>query len=391
MSLTAALFAQSRWHKENSGTNRDLSFVTVINDSVFVVGDSGTILISTNGHDWNMQQTGTSFSLAGLTGNTEKLVTVGENGTIFTSDNRIDWVKELSGTERNLNSVTWDGEKFVAVGDSGTIIISFNGVSWINKSTDSEFMLKSVACNNTTLAAVGRKNTVWDSCAVILTSTDGVSWKSQSVEQYAPLNHILWNGLKFYAVGCNSTILNSIDGNEWNICNAGSVGSQELTSITKYFDRYLTAFGENYLFFSYFDDMLWTEYEPSSLPQTTLQSIAWLDRYILFIAVGINGMIYTAEDDDTSVLITIDKNSQNRNIDICISNKILRAFIPHNMMKGNVSIEIYSLTGKKILATSNSTADCEYTLALTNCAPGVYQLSVNNGRKRLTRQFIYSH
>ena len=97
--------------------------------SLFVaVGDSGTILTSTNGVTWTPRTSGVSNSLLGVTySDTLNLfVAVGTLGTILTSTNGVTWTSQTSGVFTDLYGVTYSDKLnlFVVVGDDGTIVLS---------------------------------------------------------------------------------------------------------------------------------------------------------------------------------------------------------------------------------------------------------------------------
>jgi len=63
-------------------------------------------------------------------------VTVGESGTILTSSDGTTWDNRTSGTSYRLYEVTYGNGTFVTVGRSGTILTSSdNGTSWDNRTS----------------------------------------------------------------------------------------------------------------------------------------------------------------------------------------------------------------------------------------------------------------
>lgn len=92
-----------------------IHFSTVWNNTIVMVEDYGTILISTNdGYTWYSKNSGTSNTLNAITFGNNTFVSVGN-----------------SGTSNTLNGITFGNNTFVAVGDYGTILISTNnGYTW---------------------------------------------------------------------------------------------------------------------------------------------------------------------------------------------------------------------------------------------------------------------
>jgi len=71
------------------------------------VGNSGTILTSSDGISWTKRTSGTSKYLRGVTYGNGLFVTVGESGTILTSPDGNSWTKRTSGTSKYLRGVTY--------------------------------------------------------------------------------------------------------------------------------------------------------------------------------------------------------------------------------------------------------------------------------------------
>ena len=57
-------------------------------------------------------------------------MTVGESGTILTSSDGVTWTSRTSGTSDKIREVTYGNSTFVTVGDNGTILTSTDGTSW---------------------------------------------------------------------------------------------------------------------------------------------------------------------------------------------------------------------------------------------------------------------
>ena len=77
------------------------------------VGNSGTILTSSDGISWTKRTSGTSKYLRGVTYGNGLFVTGGFFGTILTSPDGITWTERTSGIFRNLYGVTYGNGIFV--------------------------------------------------------------------------------------------------------------------------------------------------------------------------------------------------------------------------------------------------------------------------------------
>jgi len=70
------------------------------------VGQSGTILTSSDGTSWTSRTSGTSIKLMEITFGNSTFVAVGQEGTILTSSDGTSWTSRTSGTSKGLLAVT---------------------------------------------------------------------------------------------------------------------------------------------------------------------------------------------------------------------------------------------------------------------------------------------
>lgn len=382
-----SLFAQSRWSKLNSSTTKDLSFVAVLSRQIFAVGDSGIVLTAANSSSpWQSLPTPTKKKLTCITRSMGLIVAVGLNGTILTSSNDTSWQPQSSGTLQPLNSVLWSGKKFIAVGDSGTILTSSDGALWVKQLINKKYSLKSIAGDSSNLVAVGANKSA-NPVAAILTSNDGLTWTSQTSGSFPPLNCVIWVNkvAMFYAVGENGSIINSTDGSTWTLKN---VDNLSLLSITTYYDDFLLTLGGSGTIFgkNRFSEN-WYKHN-TSISGLSLKSLAWDGNY--FYAVGQEGMVYRAPEDDTSVPMDIKDGTKNSDIMISISNRMLSTSLPQFMAGNGYSVQIFTLSGEKLFETSQFSKSINCFFSLGDFSSGVYQLIVSSGHKRLCKQFVYT-
>ena len=71
-------------------------------------------------------------------------VTVGESGTILTSSDGVTWTSRTSGTSDKIREVTYGNSSFVTVGDNGTILTSTDGTSWTLRTSGTSEDLRGV-------------------------------------------------------------------------------------------------------------------------------------------------------------------------------------------------------------------------------------------------------
>ena len=80
------------------------------------VGNSGTILTSSDGISWTKRTSRKWGYLKGVTSGNGLFVTDGNSGTILTSPDGNSWTKRTSGTSKYLRGVTYGNGLFVTVG-----------------------------------------------------------------------------------------------------------------------------------------------------------------------------------------------------------------------------------------------------------------------------------
>jgi len=117
------------------------------------VGDSGTILTSSDGTTWTERTSGISEYLGGVTYGNGLFVTVGNSGTILTSSDGTTWTPGSlyhSGPQRTyvlptwFRGVTYGNGTFVTVGDRGIILTSSDGISWTQRTFGTSEFLRGV-------------------------------------------------------------------------------------------------------------------------------------------------------------------------------------------------------------------------------------------------------
>ena len=125
------------WSAIESGTTANLNGGAGMPfGPAWVIGDSGTILRSTDGGSWNPTASGTTADLHGLAeSNLTNLYVVGESGTILKStDAGASWSPRPSGTTQTLRAISiskTSATHLIAVGFQGTVLRSTDaGDSW---------------------------------------------------------------------------------------------------------------------------------------------------------------------------------------------------------------------------------------------------------------------
>jgi photosystem II stability/assembly factor-like uncharacterized protein len=186
VAMLTSNIVHSQWFQQVSGTTENLNSVYFINDSNgFVVGNSGTILKTTNGGlNWTSQNVGSSVYLF----------------SVFFTDQNTGYTA---------------GPYLLKTSDAGT--------TWTPLVTPKTGHLKAIYFNNPETGVVVGQPGPDDSLANILITNDGgVNWTSQQVGDN--LTSVCFsNKNTVYAVGWGSTVINSVNnGNTWYVENAGT-------------------------------------------------------------------------------------------------------------------------------------------------------------------------
>jgi hypothetical protein len=221
------------WEIRINGSYPTLNGVCWGDYEFIAVGDTGTILSSTNGVSWTVQTSNISSNLNGIAWSGNVYVSVGETGTIISSVDGINWNVQTSGTTINLNSVAYANGVgiFATVGDNGFISISNNAVTWTEQTSNTSTQLNSVASPASSWGSGGWSDNVlpWDytffvaagNDGNIVTSANGVIWTAQFSNIISNINGLTSDGINVIGVSSNGIIISSEDTITWNLVPTG--------------------------------------------------------------------------------------------------------------------------------------------------------------------------
>jgi photosystem II stability/assembly factor-like uncharacterized protein len=100
------------------------------NGNFMVVGDKGTILLSTDsGSTWARATSPTAANLKSIAFGAGRFVTVGDGGTVAATPDGVRWVTYTARSGVALASVRYLGATFVAMGSDGSVLSSSDGVA----------------------------------------------------------------------------------------------------------------------------------------------------------------------------------------------------------------------------------------------------------------------
>ena len=121
----------TKWTLQVSGTTDDLFVIGSLGpNNALAAGTAGTVL-HFDGTSWTFANGGTIEALGGGTGSPSDLFLVGDGGTILHSSDAVTWNAQASGTANDLTAAE---EHLFAVGAAGTIL-HYDGTSWSAQSS----------------------------------------------------------------------------------------------------------------------------------------------------------------------------------------------------------------------------------------------------------------
>ncbi len=272
------------WTARVSGTTAYLRDARYANGLWVINGDSGTILTSTDGTSWTARASGTTVTLLDARYANGLWVINGDSGTLLTSTDGISWTKRVSGTTVTLLDARYANGLWVAVGSSGTILTSTDGTSWTARASGTTVTLWDARHANGLWVIVGYSGT-------ILTSPDGITWTvrvSGTAQNLYEVRHA--NGL-WVVAGYSGTLLTSPDGITWTVRDSGT---------------------EAYLYEARYGNGLWVVVGSYGTLLTSTDGTSWTARtsgttaYLrdaryangLWVAVGGGGTILTSRELD---------------------------------------------------------------------------------------------
>ncbi len=260
------------WSPQYSGTSMDLRDIHMISDQTgIIVGDSGTLLITTNGGQiWENRSISTDdaiFTCRILDNQT--FFVAGYLGLMMkTADGGIFWENMTKGREAYFADLFFSNpEKGWAAGSGGAIYHTQNGgQNWDKQNTNTENAIFSVFFKDTANGwAAGEKGTL------LRTTNGGQNWAIRdlnSEEDFFDLNFFdSQNGLIF---GRNGTLFRTTNGGiTWEIQN-------QATGLEVYHSFFLN------------DKVGWISGSPSFLPvvaglleKTTDKGVTWIIQFSL--------------------------------------------------------------------------------------------------------------
>lgn len=222
------------WTPTNApNVNEDLVGVSTGSSYRFAVGNSGRLIKSNEGVFWNIRNSGTSSGLIDcdrLVGTITRNLFVGVGGIIrhSFSDDLDTWAIRVSNTTESLNCVRFmpiPGITAIVVGSGGVIRTSNtdNYDSWTTRTSNTTQFLLAIGLNtnNNTIMVAGGSGTV-------RTSTNaGVTWTTRDISTSQTIRGLAFARLgttnRWVAVGSSGVVYTSDnDGVSWTFRTSGT-------------------------------------------------------------------------------------------------------------------------------------------------------------------------
>jgi hypothetical protein len=280
-------------------------------------------LTSTNGLNWSSQAIDQGVWLVSIAYGNGTWVVVGDKGTILLSSDLKTWAATTPVTSNKLNGVLYNGNVFIAVGDNATIITSSDARTWKAQLVPAGVTasLRGIACSPTlnvtpySILVTGDNGTLlagYFNGSNFVSVNSGTSQNleaaflqmSQSpgafVVQVFPYPYIT------VVVGGNGTIINTY-GTEWVVDsawqNVGSVNTLATLRGLTFGGGYFVAAGDQGTILTSVDGNIWTQRfsgdSPSTLRTATLLSAAYSPTLQRFVVTGTDGTILVSNSTPT--------------------------------------------------------------------------------------------
>jgi hypothetical protein len=169
--------------------------------------------------EWTIVPPVTSRNLNGVAWAGSRYVAVGDSGTVLSSTNGADWTVENSGVSVSLYCADGNDSLVIAGGDSGIVCASLNHGAWAHAKAGDSLGLH-VACVSCSTIYLGTRNNsrYWY-------GKWGGPWSTQSTA--VPLAGVRWNDSQFVGAGGN-VVMTSPDGVQWT---GSTISASNLTAL----------------------------------------------------------------------------------------------------------------------------------------------------------------
>ena len=190
-------------------------------NSVWIAGEDGTLLVSTNGGAaWTLASTGSTRHLRAIARAANTGWAVGDGGTVLRTNNAgSSWTAQNAGSLQALRgAAVFDAQHAWAVGDGGLVLRTVDGGANWTRHAGGVGRLYAVA-----FASAQDGLAVGPGGAIVRTTDGGAAWSRVDSGSTATLRAVSLTGGQAWAVGDGGTVLRSNDGGAtWTATTSGS-------------------------------------------------------------------------------------------------------------------------------------------------------------------------
>jgi len=193
-------------------------------NSIWIAGEDGVLLVSTNGGAaWTVAATGSTRHLRALGRAANTGWAVGDGGTVLrTSNAGSTWTAQQSGSLQTLRGVAvFDAQHAWAVGDDGLVLRTVDGgANWTRHASGAARLYAVAFASAQDGLAVGPGG------AIVRTTDGGAAWSRIDAGTTATLRTVVLAGAQAWAAGDGGTLLRSGDGGaSWTPADSGSTAT----------------------------------------------------------------------------------------------------------------------------------------------------------------------
>ena len=217
---------ETGWQVADSGTDADLNAAVTHGESVWVFGDSGTVLLSEDGGLlWEIQANLGDSDLIAADSFDDSMAVLASDGLVYLmAGMNADW-QTLDSSRTDMRSLAVTGsESLVLVGDSG-VILEYSTGTWTERTSVFDKDLNDVSFRDDLNGfAVG------DEGMILATTDGGLSWDYRETPSGAEDSVLVsveyFNPYRMFAISDSGQILysTSVGGFEWNLREIESMG-----------------------------------------------------------------------------------------------------------------------------------------------------------------------
>ena len=266
-------------------TARNLTHLAYLNDQFVAIGDTGTLLTSSDAQAWTPRAVGTPERLFSVTYGNGRYLVVDGNGTIFTSPDAVQWSAATSINENSYFSdilLAFGQGVFVRVvpGREG-IDYSVDGQTWLVAQSDTAVVPYSAfglsgPFNRSILVFTAGRFYLLGYDGVLWTSTNGILWSATTLRTHATFTQLAQGNGRFVIAHSDNSggYFTSADGTTWTTQAAPALDAVNFANGV----FYARELGTNALLRST-DGLVWTTLAATNPVVSPLEAVYANGRY----------------------------------------------------------------------------------------------------------------